>query len=63
MEITEESTVIHLALLVAAILFLGWVGLWLLGIIGAAWGESKGCGCIVTILVVIAVVIVLAIAL
>jgi hypothetical protein len=54
---------IHLALVVAAILFLGWVALMLLGLIGTAFGQGKGCGCMTLVLVAIGVAIVLAIAL
>jgi hypothetical protein len=54
---------IHLALIVAAILFLGWVALMLFGLIGTSFEQSKGCGCLVLIIVLVMVAIVLAIAL
>lgn len=54
--------VIHLALVVAAALFLGWVALMLLGLVAAAFARSTGCGCLTLIAVVIGVIVVLTIA-
>ena len=45
---------IHLALTIAAFLFLCWVGLTLLGFIIAAFSKNWGCGCLTTIIVLIA---------
>jgi hypothetical protein len=53
---------IHLALVVAAIMFLGWVAVLLFGLIAHAFSNGPGWGCLTLVLVVIAVVVVLAIA-
>ena len=54
---------IHLALVVAAILFLGWVALMLVGLVIRAFENGLGCGCFTLVAVIIGVLVVLAIAL
>jgi len=53
---------IHLALVVAAIIFLGFVALALLGIVARAFERGPGCGCLTLVIVLVGVLIVLAIA-
>jgi hypothetical protein len=53
---------IHLALVVAAILFLGSVALAVIGLVAQAFSNGPGCGCLTLFAVVVAILVVLAIA-
>jgi hypothetical protein len=53
---------IHLALIVAAVLFLGWVVLMGLGLVATAFEESAGCGCMTLVVLAVIGVIILVIA-
>ncbi len=48
---------IHLALMIAAFLFLCWVGLMALGIVGKAFEVHPACGCFTLVLVASAVLV------
>lgn len=54
---------IHLALLVAAIIFLGWVGACIIGGVAGVFSIHKGLGCAAAVVAAAVVVIVAALAL
>jgi len=51
---------IHFALCVAAFLFICWLVLQGLGLIGIAFSESKGCGCVALVGVVLLALLLIA---
>jgi len=48
---------IHLALVLVAFMFLCWFALFILGLIGAAFEQNSGCGCMTIVVVIIAVIV------
>lgn len=54
---------IHLALVVAAFLFLGWIGLVALGMIAGAFSKGMGWGCLALVGFAVLAIIILIVAL
>ncbi len=52
---------IHFALVVAAVLFLGWVALHALEFVLVAFDENAGCGCLALLVVAVGTIIIIAI--